>query len=109
MRFLRGLGIAILGFFLWVVCSIFAALSTYESNTEFSFERGMQEAPIWTIGMILGFIMIFAGPVYYWILEPILMKRKGTVPQANPMKYCIHCRGQIGINANFCTHCGKNQ
>lgn len=78
MRFLRGLLIGILGFFLMIIGGIVAIGATYgiEEDIEIDLGHLFQEAPIWTGLFLIGLLLMFLGPIYYWVIETILSKRK---------------------------------
>lgn len=79
MRFLRGLGLGILGFFLWVVASIIGAMVFIgDQGIGEEFEMGLlfESSPIVALFLVLGFAIMFLGPIYYWIIEPVFRKKK---------------------------------
>jgi hypothetical protein len=80
MRFLRGLGLGILGFFIWIVTSIIGALvflGAQGLGTEFELGLLFESSPIVAIFLVAGFGIMFLGPIFYWIIEPILKWWKG--------------------------------
>jgi len=82
MRFLRGFGIGIIGFIICMVAMfvIMGNTTGFGGEEEFSLDYAFQEVPEWTGILLVGmFVMIF-GPIYYWLLEPILQKRKKATP-----------------------------
>ena len=78
MRFLRGIGVGILGFFLFIIAGFVVIGNTigFINNGDFDFSIAMEETPIWTVLMLVGFIGMIFGPIYYWLIEPLLQKRK---------------------------------
>jgi len=78
---LRGIGVGVLGFFLFLFAGFVVLGNTtgFGGETELSLDYALQEVPIWTILMLLGFLLFIGGPIYYWFLEPILKKRQKTV------------------------------
>lgn len=131
MRFARGLLIAIVSFFLWVVASIFGALALV-GDQGIDAEFSLDNVPIfWRILMIIGFAGMFLGPLYYWILEPIFRKPKeyrgvqyhsGSTPaqptypqrpitnptvQAPLFNFCPDCGDKVEYGVNICSNCGK--
>lgn len=63
-NFLRGLGVLILGFLIWVVFSVTGAL------TEISGEATTGHRVL----MYIGFTLMALGPVVFWIVIPIKNK-----------------------------------
>jgi len=104
MRFLRGIGLGLSMFVLWVVASIFGAMSFMsEYGFDREFELGLV-SPLWAILMIVGFFGMFIGPIYYWVIEP--MREKGHPKQPYyPSNQPVQ-RVSTGQVASFCTECG---
>ena len=91
MRFLRGLLLGILCFAIMMVSGLIVVgnLTEYEwqydeegwpteyvNVGEISLDRALDIVPEWTIIFLLSILGMFIGPGYYWILEPILQKRR---------------------------------
>ena len=71
-NFAIGLGIGLLGVILWVLASVVQGLGT---------GVGGKSLPLLTVLMIIGFVIMFAGPVTFWIILPIknrLSRRKSN-------------------------------
>ena len=108
MRFLRGLGIGILMFFIWVIFSVFAAFSfigEYGLNQELDLAL---LSPVISIPMMIGFLGMFLGPVYYWVIEPIRDRGKPPRQKYYPpaQQYSSQPAGQQV--AAFCEKCGQS-
>ncbi len=100
MRFLRGLGVGVLMFVIWVFASIMGALSFIgEHGIGTEMDLALM-SPIWSIPLVLSFIGMFLGPIYYWIIEPIRKKGKA------PVKYTPINPAGVGKVADFCQECG---
>jgi len=73
VRLLRGLGFAVGAFFVWLVFSVLGSfwfIGEYGVFTEVEYSIWL--LPPWiSIPMTGGFLAIFIGPIYYWIIEPI--------------------------------------
>jgi hypothetical protein len=101
MRFLRGLGVGVLMFFLWAFVSIMGAFSFIgEHGLDAEIELA-KLSPIWSIPLVISFFGMFLGPIYYWIIEPI--RKKGKIP----VKYPPSSPSRIGKVAGFCQECGQ--
>jgi len=71
-QFLKGLGVAIIGltvsfFFLW------GAIGTQWTSDA---DTLWQEVPVLMGLSFFGLIIMFIGPIYFWIIGPILKKLK---------------------------------
>ena len=115
MRFARGLVIGIIGFFLWVIASVVAAFS-WIGQEGLGVEPELARInPLFSIPLIVGFFLMFLGPLYYWIVEPIFFpkKAKRSYPalryQSSPtkMSFCGNCGAQKDQTAKFCIACGQ--
>ena len=122
LRFLRGLGLGILMFFIWAVASVFAALSLigeYGLDTDPDFAN---IPPIFSIPMIIGFFGMFIGPLYYWVIEPLRERGKPPkqtyyqptqqfvhpTPGQQPAAFCQQCGTKNPQGQQFCGNCGAN-
>ena len=76
MRFLRGLGTGLLMFLVWIVFSILSAFSYIgEYGLESEFDITLV-SPVFSIPMIIGFVGMVIGPLYYWVIEPVRIRGK---------------------------------
>ena len=120
MRFLRGLGLGIVMFGLWMVASIFGALSFIgEQGLDQDFDLGLVN-PFWAFLMVVGFLGMIGGPLYYWVIEPIRMKGRPQqqyfagprpVPRVSNTQvanFCNECGAQNANKNKFCAECGAN-
>lgn len=80
VRVLRGIGVGILGFVI-AMFGMFVVMGNttgFGGEEEFSLTYAFQEVPLWTAILLLGMLMMFLGPIYYWFLESILKKEPKT-------------------------------
>ena len=78
MRFMRGIAVGFL-FFIATMFAMFVVMGNtggFGSDEEFSLDVAMQEVPEWTTILLICMFGMCAGPIYYWIIEPVLEKRK---------------------------------
>ncbi|MFQ5978580.1 MAG: hypothetical protein ACE5OZ_10680 [Candidatus Heimdallarchaeota archaeon] len=127
-HFMKGLGAGLGGFALWVVASILAAVSAYDAETNTTGDYN----PFFYLLMIIGFVIMIGGPVYYWILHGFIHKEPLAPPmgyqqqapppgyqqqapppgyqqQAPPQagsKFCTSCGGAVDPAGKFCDKCG---
>lgn len=124
MRFLRGLAICIGGFFLWIIASIlgaFSVIADYGFDAEPSFDLLLESNPLVGIMLVLGFLLIFIGPLYYWIIEPLMNKNPSPTTYVNPpyqhnvaqnvplpakRQFCPKCGSINTHSGSFCLECG---
>ncbi|MHA2247723.1 MAG: zinc ribbon domain-containing protein [Candidatus Hodarchaeales archaeon] len=101
MRFLRGLGVGVLMFIMWIFVSIMGALDFIgEHGLDAEFDLALM-SPIWSIPLVISFFGMFLGPIYYWIIEPIRKRGKTRV------KYTPSSPVGVGKVAGFCQECGQ--
>lgn len=63
-NFALGLGLGLLGTLLWVVASVVQGVGV-------GVGVGGKSSPLLTVLMVIGFVVIFAAPVTFWIVLPI--------------------------------------
>jgi hypothetical protein len=120
MRVLRGIAVGFLGFVLWVIASIFGAFS-FIGEHGFGQDFDLSQAdPFWSFLMIVGFLVMFAGPIYYWVIEPVRDKGRTQrqyfagprpvprTPIGQISSFCSECGTQNVSQAKFCPNCGAN-
>lgn len=114
MRFLRGLGLGILMFFLWVFASVMGAFQLFG---EYGFDTEVDLAnisPIWSIPMVIGFLGMFLAPLYYWVIEPLRSGGKKPPAYSTPpsiggvAEFCPSCGEPNPSKAIFCIKCGAS-
>jgi hypothetical protein len=74
IQFLKGLGVALIGFAVSFVFYLSAVQSTWSQDVAILWER----TPLLMVLSYLGVILMFIGPIYFWIIEFVLEKRKVT-------------------------------
>jgi hypothetical protein len=72
IQFLKGIGVALSGFVVAAIFYIAAMQSTWSQDEAVMWER----APLLMALSYLGLVLILIGPIYFWIIEPVLEKRK---------------------------------
>ena len=82
MRFIRGLLLAILMFIIFLFSGLVVVVNQRGLNNPdagLDLSLAFQESPEWTTILVLSTFGMFIFPIYYWILEPILKKRKSDI------------------------------
>lgn len=72
LQFLKGLGVALSGFIVASIFYISAMQSSWSQDEAVLWER----VPLLMALSYLGVILMFIGPIYFWLIEPFLKKRK---------------------------------
>jgi len=74
LKFVAGLGCAILGLLVWALGSVAAAGATLEEGSDSIFADPAAGAM-----MVVGFTLMFAVPLLFWLLLPIVgwVRRRG--------------------------------
>ena len=80
----KGVITAIIGFIVFVICYLFAIgrLWTYIPFLSFGWVEAVLMIPMLVVSLI-GLIVMFFGPIYFWIVEPTLKKRGREVKHVN--------------------------
>lgn len=80
MQFLKGLLVGILGFILWVIASIIGGIvivgERLSGNTDDTLTLLYEKNPLITLFLLVGFLLMFFAPLYYWIIQPIFRPSK---------------------------------
>jgi hypothetical protein len=74
LKFIAGLGCAILGLIIWVLGSVVAAAASLEKGNHSIFAD-----PVAGTLVVIGFTVMFVGPILFWFVLPIVgwVRRRG--------------------------------
>jgi hypothetical protein len=115
MEFLKGLAAGLGGFTIWIMASMFGALSAISD------ENG-EVNPFWYVLIVIGFAIMFLGPIYYWLLEGFIRKKpvppvyayqqpayppqQAVQSPSTKVVYCGECGQPVTAPFKFCNSCG---